>query len=84
MSEGNGETILRDKFGSVGIGVSSDTHWPRRGGGKKYVSPSGLIYMFGLATKKIVAAHAYSNSCRVCLYASKNQKTKIQIMLIKE
>eukprot|EP00978_Attheya_sp_CCMP212_P021465 scaffold62688_cov40-Attheya_sp.AAC.2 len=61
--------------GKVGISVASDTHWPRRGGGgKKYVSPSGLTYMLGSLTGMIIASHVCSQDCRVCHYFEKKKK----------
>jgi hypothetical protein len=61
--------------GKVGISVASDTHWPRRGGGgKKYVSPSGLTYMIGCLSGMIVACHICSQDCRVCSYFERKKK----------
>eukprot|EP00978_Attheya_sp_CCMP212_P000177 scaffold315_cov32-Attheya_sp.AAC.1 len=61
--------------GRVGITVSSDTHWPRRGGGgKKYVSPSGLTYMIGSLTGMIIGSHVCSQDCRTCHYFEKKLK----------
>jgi hypothetical protein len=61
--------------GKVGICVASDTHWPRRGGGgKKYVSPSGLTYMIGSLTGMIVASHVCSQDCRICTNFEKKRK----------
>ena len=61
--------------GKVGISVASDTHWPRRGGGgKKYVSPSGLTYMIGCLSGMIVACHICSQDCRVCSYFEREKR----------
>jgi hypothetical protein len=69
---GNDVTTLN---GKVGISVASDTHWPRRGGGgKKYVSPSGLTYMIGCLSGMIVACHICSQDCRICCYFEKKRK----------
>ena len=72
-AENNKEITIVD--GKVGISVSSDTHWPRRGGGgKKYVSPSGLTYMLGSHTGMIVGSHVCSQDCRTCHYFGKKMK----------
>ena len=61
--------------GKVGICVASDTHWPRRGGGgKKYVSPSGLTYMVGSLSGMIIASHICSQDCRLCFNYEKKRK----------
>ena len=55
--------------------MASDTHWPRRGGGgKKYVSPSGLTYMVGSLSGMIIASHICSQDCRLCFNYEKKRK----------
>lgn len=69
---GSNCTVVNEK---VGICIASDTHWPRRGGGgKKYVSPSGLTYMIGSLSGMIVASHVCSQDCRVCLFFENKRK----------
>ena len=73
-AEDNGKNVTVVD-GKVGVSVASDTHWPRRGGGgKKYVSPSGLTYMMGCLSGMIVASHVCSQDCRVCHNFEKKKK----------
>eukprot|EP00978_Attheya_sp_CCMP212_P028738 scaffold100091_cov24-Attheya_sp.AAC.1 len=70
----NGHTVT-GVDGKAGISVASDTHWPHHGGGgKKYVSLSGLTYMIGSLSGMIVVSHVCSQDCRVCLYFEKKRK----------
>jgi hypothetical protein len=61
--------------------VLSDTHWPRRGDGKKYVSPSGLTYMIGSLTGKIIGSHVCSQDCHTCHYFEKKLRMTKRILV---
>eukprot|EP00978_Attheya_sp_CCMP212_P013485 scaffold33915_cov72-Attheya_sp.AAC.1 len=72
-TENNKNVSIVDR--RVGLIVSSDTHWPRRGGGgEKYLSPSGLTYMIGSLTGMIFGSHVCSQDCRTCHYFEKKLK----------
>ena len=59
--------------GTVGIEVSSDAAWQKRGSQRSYNSLSGIASTIGKRTQKIVHYNARYKRCRICWYAEKQQ-----------
>lgn len=56
---------------NVGIAVSYDMGWQKRGTGKSYNSTSGVGHMFGAKTKKVVGVCTFTKRCATCERARK-------------
>ena len=69
--------------GNVGIEVSSDAAWQKKGSQQSYNSLSGIASTTRKRTKKIVHYNARFKRCQICWYASKHrqpaQKHKCQL-----
>lgn len=60
--------------GDVGIEVSSDTAWQKRGSQRSYNSLSGFSSTIGKRTKKVVHFNARYKRCRICWRAKVSNK----------
>ena len=62
----------------LGIEVSSDAAWQKRGSQRSYNSLSGIASAIGKKTKKIVHFNSRFKKCRICWYASKHNQSPQQ------
>ena len=69
--------------GPVGIEVSSDVAWKKRGSQRSYNNLSGITSAIGKRSKKIVHYNARYKRCHFCWYAAKHKRSpqKHQSML---
>ena len=59
------------QIGNVGLTVSFDMAWQKRGSGSRYDSLSGHGIMIGCRTKKVIGIIVYAMKCSKCHFASK-------------
>jgi len=67
------ELVVYDDRGNIGIAAAMDMHWQIRKD-----SPSGVTYLVGQLSKKVLSRCIYSRSCRLCFeHQKKIQAGKI-------
>ena len=60
------------EIGQVGLTVSFDMAWQKRGSGSRYDSLSGHGIMIGCRTKKVIGIIVYAMKCTKCHASHKN------------
>jgi hypothetical protein len=64
----------KDDDGEIGLEVSGDTRWDKRGTGSNYNSDSGCHLITGNMTKRVLAACPMSRRCAKCEHDKEHPK----------
>ena len=65
-------------IGNIGLAISFDMAWQKRGSGNCYESLSGHGIMIGCATKKVIGIIVYAMKCTKC-HAAQNMSGPVEV-----